>query len=79
MHIHGEVCKLANGLDDARSEGNIGDEPAVHDINVDPICATLDGLTDLISQLAEICGKNGGGNDIRFHVSCLTTYSLGTN
>ena len=41
MDIQGLVGDGAEGINDERTNGDVGDEATVHDINVDPISTSL--------------------------------------
>ena len=57
--VHREVPgasmhQRAKGLDHQGSHGDVGDEMAVHDIDMDYACPAVHDLLDLLSQAAEV-------------------------
>jgi hypothetical protein len=51
MDIEGKFRLFADNFDDHRSEGNVVDEMAVHDVAVDPIGAGLFNFANLRRQV----------------------------
>ena len=68
---------LAHGLDDVDTEGELGDEMAVHDVDVEGV--DLRGLEafHLRFKLAEIGGKQAGGDADGTHAAHLARKSEG--
>ena len=62
MHIQRFPGRATDGLDHNRSERNIGNEPSIHDVDVDPIRAGCIDGSHLLCQAAEIGGENGRRN-----------------
>lgn len=54
---------IVDGLDDGGAKGDIIDKVAVHDIEVEPVGAGLDGAAGFLSDPVEIGGEQGGGDD----------------
>jgi hypothetical protein len=46
------------GSADHWSQGNVGDEMPIHDVNVQRITTSGDRSTTVITKLREVCGKN---------------------
>ena len=59
--IEREAGDGADGLDDGRAEGDVGDEVAVHDVDVDDGAAAGGGAGDLVGEMREVCGEDGEG------------------
>ncbi len=57
--VEGQVSRLAQGLDYGRPNGEVRDEMAVHDIDMNHGGATFGGTTDLVRQMGEIRRQNG--------------------
>ena len=51
----------ADGLDDGRAEGDVGDEVAVHDVDVDDGAAAGGGAADFVGEVCEVRGQDGEG------------------
>ena len=49
----------AEGLDHGRAEGDVGDEVAVHDVDVDDGAAAALGCGDFVGQVGEVGGQDG--------------------
>ena len=58
--IEGQACGLAQALDDRRAEGDVGDEVAVHDVDMDDGSATAFGCGNLVGEVREVGGQDGG-------------------
>ena len=56
MNVQGKLRDLAHRLDHKRPDRDIGHEPAVHDIDVDPVRTGVFDRLDLVTQPAEIRG-----------------------
>ena len=50
MHVQWQRCLFANESDDGRSERDVVDEMAIHDIAVDPVRAGSCDFLDFIAQ-----------------------------
>ncbi len=57
--VEGEFCDRAEGLDHGRAEGDVGDEVAVHDVDVDDGAATALGCCDVVGEVGEVGGEDG--------------------
>ena len=55
MHIKRLAAVAAQGFDNGRSKGQIGDEMAVHHIHMDPIGTGNINGSDLCPELGKIC------------------------
>ena len=53
-----EIAFLCD-VDDVRAKGDVGNEMAIHDVEMYPIGAGLDRVGDFLAQLREIGGENG--------------------
>merc|ERR1719163_1990927 len=53
----------AERVDDEGTDGDVGDEATVHDIDVDPLRAGLIDSLDLFAEGGEVGGEDGGGDD----------------
>jgi len=51
---------LAEALDDRGAEGNVGDEMAIHDVDMDDGAATELSRGNLVGQVGEVGGEDGG-------------------
>jgi len=51
MHIERKLCLSADNFDDHRSEGNVVDEVAVHDVAMEPIGAGLFNFANFRGQI----------------------------
>src|SRR5204862_705177 len=60
VHIDRFVGQLAERLDHIRAERDVRYEPSVHHIDVQPIRAGLENLSDLVLQSREIGGQAAG-------------------
>jgi hypothetical protein len=58
MSVQGKFSDLANAGDDRWSQGYIGDEMSVHDIDVKEIRPSSFRSCDLLGKVREVCGKN---------------------
>ena len=59
--VEWELRDGADGLDDGWAEGDVGDEVAVHDVDVDDGAACGCGEGDLIGEVSEVGGEDGEG------------------
>ena len=62
MHVDWEPGCLADGPHDHRADGDVRDEPSIHDIDVDPICAPRLHGRNLVCKFAKIGRQDGGGD-----------------
>src|SRR5208283_568222 len=61
MTVEGELGDGADGLDHGRAEGDVGDEVAVHDVDVDDGAAAALGCGYFIGEVGKVGGENGEG------------------
>ena len=59
MAVEGELGDGADGLDHGRAEGDVGDEVAVHDVDVDDGAAAALGRGDFVGEVGEVRGEDG--------------------
>src|SRR5690606_8605458 len=52
----------AQGFHHVRADGQVGHEMAVHDVDVDPVGARRLQGADLLAQLGEVAGQDGGAD-----------------
>lgn len=71
MNVERELRRGAHGAHDKRANGDVGDEPAIHHIDVDPIGAGSVDRSHLLGELSKVCGQNGGGDLDRAHALAL--------
>ena len=60
MAIQRKLGCAAKRFHDGRSEGQVGDKMAVHDVDVDHGAAARGCLCDLVGQVGKIRGEYGG-------------------
>src|SRR2546423_1078029 len=60
VRLDGELGDPSHRLDRSRSEGEVGDEMPIHDIDLDPVGAALDRLPDLLTEAREVRGQDRG-------------------
>lgn len=66
------VDAAANLGDDGATDGHIGDEVAVHDVDMEPVGALLHLLSAIMAEVCEVGAEDGRGNDGgRRHCECL--------
>src|SRR5688572_1376039 len=58
MHVERKLRDLAHRLDHRGAEGEIGNEPPVHPIDVNQVSATGLEHRDLVRKLAEVSAQN---------------------
>jgi hypothetical protein len=58
MYVEREACFFAYELHNVRSERNVIDEMAVHDVAMNPIGARCLDAMNFLSEPREICRKN---------------------
>ena len=58
MHIEHLLGVRAQRFHDVRSDGDVGDEVAVHDVEMDPVGSCRIDRADFFAQLAKVGGKN---------------------
>jgi hypothetical protein len=63
MDIERELGVFADSRDDRGPEGNIIDEMAIHDVEMEPIGARFFDQVDLRFKMREIGGENGRGDE----------------
>ena len=59
--------RLANRRDDQGAEADVGDEAAVHDVDVDPVGAGRVDGTHLFGEATDVGGEDRGCDDDRLH------------
>src|ERR1019366_4726500 len=57
--VDGQLGDRADGLDHGRSEGDVGNEVAVHDIDMDDGAATALGRSYFLGEVREVGGEDG--------------------
>ena len=57
--VERELGDRADGLDHGRAEGDVGDEVAVHDVDVDDGAAAALGRGDFVGEMGEVGGEDG--------------------
>ena len=63
VHVDGQLGGASYGFDDERADGDVGDEVAVHHVDVDPSGAGELGGSYLIVEVSEVGGEDGRGDD----------------
>ena len=58
MHIEGNRGHFAHPFDDHRTDGDVGHEVAVHNIDMKPVGAGRFDCLDLVFEPAEVGGEN---------------------
>ena len=61
----------AKRLHHARADRQVGDEMAVHDVDVDPVGAGRVDRADFLAELREVGGEDRGGDERRGHARRL--------
>jgi len=69
MHVERKLRLFSHGRDQSRSERNVIDEVAVHDVEVQPICARFFGPMDLAGEIGKIGGEDGRSDEDFFGAS----------
>lgn len=64
--VEEDVVDLIDGFDDGGAERDVVDEVSVHDVEVHPVCAGVDGADDFIGDFGEVGGEQGWGDDVVF-------------
>ena len=59
--IQGQVGVGLKALNDHGAEGDVGDEPAIHDVQMDIVGACFGSFGDLLAQPGEVGGEDGRG------------------
>ena len=68
MHVEHLLRARPDAFDEARPEGDVRHEMAVHDIDMHPVAARFVDGADLLAEAGEIGREDGGGNkDIPAH------------
>ena len=67
VHIERLRGRAAHGIDDRGAERDVRHEPAVHDVDVDPIGAGLIDRANFLAEPPQIGGKDGGRDHDRLH------------
>src|SRR5690606_12050337 len=62
VHVERERREAPDRLDDLGAVGEVRDETAVHDVDVDPVGAALDAHGDLVAQPGEVGAQEGWRN-----------------
>src|SRR5436305_7039049 len=63
MDIERKLGVFSHGRDNGGPERNVIDEVAVHDVEVQPVCAGCFGAMDLGFEMREIGGEDGRSNE----------------
>ena len=73
--IERQAGGLAQALDHRGADGDVGDEMAVHDVDVDDGAAAALGRGNLVGQVGEVGGEDGGKqlDHVRFRVDSRGT------
>ena len=58
---------LAGGGDNARTEGDVGNEVTVHHVDMDPVGAGSGDGDDLLAQAGDVGGEDRRGDEDRGH------------
>jgi hypothetical protein len=61
--VEGAGSERAQRLDDERADGDVGDEAAVHDVDVDPVGAGAVEGADLGAEAGEVGAEDRGGDE----------------
>jgi hypothetical protein len=67
VDIERELRLLADNFDNHRSEGNVVDEMAIHDVAVNPVGAGRFYLSDFVGQLGKVGREDGRSDDDFLH------------
>ena len=67
VHIERLGRRAAHCIHDRGAEGDVRHEPAVHDVDMNPIGAGLIDRTNFLAEPPQIGGKNGGRDNDRLH------------
>src|SRR6266545_3432402 len=59
VDVQRKGCRLADRLNDERTDGDVGNEPAVHDVEMNPVCSRLLNLFYFLSETTKVSGKDG--------------------
>ena len=79
VHLDRQPRQLAHRLHHVRPEREVGDEMAVHHVDVDDIDLRLFHPLHLLLQLAEIGGKQAGGEADGSHSGGYFFFSINSN
>src|SRR5262245_24853071 len=60
--------QFSQRLHDRRTHGNVGDEMAIHDVNMNAVGSCLNRFVDLCRKMAEVGGENRG---CKFHAASI--------
>src|SRR5688572_11135345 len=63
MDIERDIDSFPYRLHHQWPEGNHRHKFPVHDVEVDVLSATIDGLSYLLCKVAHVCGEDGRGNN----------------
>ena len=66
--VEGDLGVFAHAGDDGRTEGEVGDEVAVHDVQVEEVGAGVLDVADFGGESGEVGGEEGGGDPDFLHV-----------
>ena len=61
--VEDEGGAFADACDDDGADGDVGNEVAVHDVDVEPFCAGCFDRADFLAETGEICGEDRWGDD----------------
>ena len=67
VHVERLCGRAAHRIHDRRTERDVRYEPAVHDVDMNPIGARLIDGADFLAKPPQIGGKNGGRDNDRLH------------
>ena len=65
VHVEHLFRVAANRLHHIRADGDVGNEMAVHDVDMDPVGAGGVNRPDFLAELGEIGGEDRRGDDER--------------
>jgi hypothetical protein len=65
VHIDHTVGHLAHRVDDQWPDGDVGDKPAIHDVDVDVVGACFIDRLHLLAEASKVSGKNGRSDSDR--------------
>ena len=62
MGVERPLARFPHALDQAGAEGDVGDEVAVHDVEVDPVRSRLERYPAFAAQIREVRVQDAGGS-----------------
>ena len=63
MNVEGEFAVRTKRLHNCRTDGEVRNEMAIHDVDVNPVRSRRIDRADLLAEPSEIGGKDGRGDD----------------